>query len=430
MNFSTILALAALVQAPKVAPHATPHAPAAQATPAPSNSPTPFRDAQSAGPGSERHVGAPTNAGTSGAPGAASAPDGAPNTDAPAPPPVEPWTGTLAEGLAEVRRLVDSKDPEAARALCERLVAPNAMLRWKERALASGGAERALARVAEPVFDALGVESLSAPARAEVRYASGVAATHAGDGRAADDAFGSALALAGPGELRLDSGYQLATVALLEAEAARLQIPELREKLGGPNGAPAPQQPAPPAANAQPGDPAAPDPIQVARALYLRARERFVERLRADWRDADARANTELVLKRLKELDELEKKREEQKQKDPKQNPDPKQQNDSKDPKDPQQKEQDPKDSKPKDGQDSKDPKPDEKPQEPEKPEDSKDPKDAQKKDAAPQPGEERELTKEEMTRLLDVLKQREQQWKKLQQQLHQARRAKVKKDW
>ena len=35
-----------------------------------------------------------------------------------------------------------------------------------------------------------------------------------------------------------------------------------------------------------------------------------------------------------------------------------------------------------------------------------------------------------EMTRLLDVLKQREQQWKKLQQQLHQARRAKVKKDW
>ena len=411
MNLSTILALAALVQAPKAAPHATPNTTAAQTPPAPSNSPTPFRDAQSAGPRDAQHLGAP-------------------NTDAPTPPPVEPWTGTLAEGLAEVRLLLDAKDAEAARALCERLVAPNAMLRWKERALASGGAERALARVAEPVFDALGVEALSAPARAEVRYASGVAATHTGDGRAADDAFGSALALAGPGELRLDAGYQLATVALFEAEAARLQIPELREKLAGANGAPAPQQPAPPAANAQPGDPAAQDPIQVARALYLRARERFVERLRADWRDADARANTELVLKRLKELDELEKKREEQKQKDPKQNPDPKQQNDSKDPKDQQQKEQDPKDSKPKDGQDSKDPKPDEKPQEPEKPEDSKDPKDAQKKDAAPQPGEERELTKEEMTRLLDVLKQREQQWKKLQQQLHQARRAKVKKDW
>ncbi|MBK7874542.1 MAG: hypothetical protein IPJ77_02115 [Planctomycetes bacterium] len=422
-----LAALAPLPQGSAPVPGSRPEArpaPSVDAARAPASEaaqePTPFRAAQEGAPHRD-DAPAPTATANGALP-----PEAAPDASKAI---VEAWPGTLADGLAEVRRLVEAKDAAGARALCERLLAPTNALRWKERALAAGGFERTLARAAQPVFDVLGVEALSAPARGEVQYASGLAAASTGDAAAADAAFGAALALAGPGDLRLSTGYQLATVALLQAEMARLAIPEVQQKLAAANGTP-PAQPAAPATNAQPGDPAAPDPIQVARGAYLRARERYVERLRADWRDADARANTELVMKRLKELDELEKQREEQKKQDQKENPDPNQQEDSKDPKD-QKKDQE---SKPKDGDEKKDDqerKPDD-PKEPEPREDPKDPKDAEKKEGEPKPqtGEERELSKEEMTRLYDLLKQREQQWKKLQQQLHQARRAKVKKDW
>jgi hypothetical protein len=361
------------------------------------------------------------------APSAPSASDAAPE---PAPPPVEPWPGTVTEGLHELRALAEGGDPAAARALGTRLLAPTPFLRWKETALAAGGWRRRMVQGLEPVLDALGFEALSPRARAEVRFASGVAAAKGEDRAGAASDFESARALAGPGELRLASGYQLATTALLEAEALRAQIPELQPQ--GAQGQPA----TPPGMPALPGVPGGqpgaegPDPIAVARSAYLVARERFVERLRADWNDADTRANTELVMKRLRELDELEKKREEQKKQQQKDDPnqDPEQQNDSKDKQDQKDPSKDPKD--PKD--DPKDTPPDqpkdEKPPEEPKPEDAE--QEPPKDPPPPQPGEERELSKEELTRLLDLLKQREQQWKKLQAQMQQARRAKVKKDW
>ncbi|MBI5363059.1 MAG: hypothetical protein HZA53_07750 [Planctomycetes bacterium] len=342
--------------------------------------------------------------------------------------PIEPWKEKLADGLAEVRRLVEKKEPAEARELCERLVAPNALLRWKEGALADGGWRRSLARVAAPVLEFAGAEPLSAPARAEVRFASGLAAVVGEDALGAENAFASAQALAGPGELRLASGYQLATVALLEAEALREKIPEIQQKQGqGASGAP-PSVPQP-APQAGAGVPNEPDPLQLARAAYLRARAKYAERLRADWRDADTRANTELVSKRLKELDELERQRKEQQKKDskdqdPNQQKDPNEKKDdaSKDPQKPKDdQERKPDESKPDEKQDE--PKPDE-----QKPDDAK--PDEKKEAQQPKLGEERELSKEELSRLFDLLQQREQQWKKLQQQLQQARRAKVKKDW
>ena len=79
-------------------------------------------------------------------------------------------------------------------------------------------------------------------------------------------------------------------------------------------------------------------------------------------------------------------------------------------------------------------PKPDEKQPE-EKPEEK--PEDQEKKDEAKDPKkepkptkEEQQLTREQVMRLLDVLKSREEEGKKLQEQLRAARRIGVKKDW
>src|SRR6185503_16452154 len=83
----------------------------------------------------------------------------------------------------------------------------------------------------------------------------------------AREAFSAARALAGPGELRSDSTYDLGALELLHAEAVRATIPEISGQPAGgglgipglPGGAPAPAPGAPPGAAAPPGAP--PDPL-------------------------------------------------------------------------------------------------------------------------------------------------------------------------
>lgn len=365
----------------------------------------------------------------------------APEGTTPAARAVEPWRGTIAEGLAEVRARSEANDPDGARALADRLLAPNAWLKWKQDLASVPGWKASLARASEPVLDFLGLEAHAPAVRAEIAFARGVVEHVAGEDAAARAAFERARADAGPGELRLASGYQLGTSRLLEGERWRAEIPEIQAAnaaaSGAPQAAPVPVPPVPPVAAgpggaSAPGQPAPPDPLKEARTAYLAARERFVDRLRADWTDAAVRANTELVQRRLKELDAIEEKRKEEEEKKEQEK------QDSKDPnKDPNQQKQDSKDDKSdsKDEQDPAnqpkpdDPKPDEKPPEEQEPEEAP-AEDEKPPQADPTRAEERELSKEEMTRLLDLLKQREQQWKKLQKELQHARRGKVKKDW
>lgn len=346
-------------------------------------------------------------------------------------PPVEPYPGTLADGLAQMQALTDAGKGAEALALGERILAPRRFARWRDEQRARAGfAARAL-DVTEPAFSFFGFDDVSARERAAVHYARGLAASAVQQSVPAELAFQSARALAGPSELRLAATYDLGVLVLQEGEALRAKIPEISG-----------QAPQPPATPALPGGagPQEPDPLELARAAYVKAREHLVERVRLDWRDGDTRANLELVARRLKELDLIQKKREEEQQKQEEQ--ESQDEKDSKDQKDQEQKdgEQDPKQDeqqKPEDQKDANkdepskpdDPKPEEKP--PEQPPEEKKPEDQKPQESPAAPTEqERVLTKEEMTRLLDILNQREQEGQALLEKIRQARRVTVKKDW
>jgi hypothetical protein len=329
----------------------------------------------------------------------------------------------------------------------DQLLAPSAFLRWKADATAEGGWKKSLAAAIDPLLDRFGWNGAEPAQRAAVHYAKGVVLSRAGRRAECESAFESARSLAGPGDLRLDAIYNLGASQLMEGEAQRAQIPEL----GGKPSA-APSAPSASGASNAPGPGAAsgappPDPLELARAAYLRARDHFSERLQSDWRDADTRANVELVARRLKELSDIQKKRDEQKKQQEQQ-----QKQDSKDKdkqskddksKDAQKKDQEKQDSKDKadqdkqqqdekknDGQDQKKPdekKPDEKPQDQKNAENDKD-KSAQ--DAQTGDEKEQKLTKEQMIQLFDRLNQIEEKAKQMQAQIRRARAAKVKRDW
>lgn len=339
--------------------------------------------------------------------------------------PPEPWSGPLAEGLAEVKRLSESGATAEALALTERLLAPTPSAKWREAATARRGWKRTVVEAAGPILGAFGVASLSDAERATIHHARGVllAASEDGQRLAAVDAFERARSLAGPGELRLDATYDAGWTWFTEGEAHRAKIPEIAGT------APQPAAPAgPPGA-----EPPAPDPLALARTAYLQARERFVDRLKLESSDADTRANLELTERRLRELDEIQKKREEEKKKqEQEQEQEDQQKKDEQDPdKDEQSKDEEKKDSEKKPDEPPKpdEKKPDEKP--PEDPKKDEQKPDEPKKDAEPKPAkEDQQLTREEVMRLLDILKSREEEGKKLQEQLRAAGRVKVKKDW
>lgn len=324
----------------------------------------------------------------------------------PAPAP-EPFAGTLLEGREKLQALTEAAEHEAASALANSVLAKPDWPLAPER-------ERAEFHFAQAV--AYG---------AALNYPEAAQAAHAARG------------LSGSSELGLASAYNAGTFRLLRAEELRREVPEIREKLKLPPAAPpatgAPQ-------NAPPGTETASDPIASARSAYLAARADLLERWRAEPAHLDTRANLELVVRRLRELDEIERQREEQQSEpnerddqDQKQDPEQQQGDQSQDPqnqdqqdeqKDPEQKPQDqPKDPK---EQESKEPS---KPEEGEQDAPKDEPKPQDGADPA-QPPDERLLTPEEVQRLLQQLEKIEDQAAQVQAALRRARRVPVKRDW
>jgi len=343
---------------------------------------------------------------------------------------------------------------------------PARMHTIEERWLA-GDSAKALS-LTDELVERSGALELSERTRAQLHYARGLFTAKSKDGPArlaAVDDFQSARALAGPGGLRLDATYDAGGVQLLEAERLHDSIPEIAQEKQGAGGAGAPAAlaapggpgapgagapAAPPAAGAAPGAGGpAEDPLPAARAAYLAARTTLVERLRAGWQDADPRADLELIQRRLHELERIERQREQQKQQQEKnqqqKSPDQKKDQQKKD-----QQEQDQKG----DQKDQKDQQKDGKDQKPQDQKDAKDTKDQEPKDAEPKeqdtktaptkapddpqeakakpadPGGEKHLTKEEVSQLLDQLKDIDQKAALLRAALREARRVKVERDW
>lgn len=327
------------------------------------------------------------------------APQTPPAESAPKAPQVEPYAGTLRAGRLELAQLSKLEKHDQV-------------------------ANLSLALLAKPDW-----ELASETERAETLYALGVGAGRAGDIPAAVESFQRARGLAGSTELGLASAFNAGTYLLIGAEELRRQIPEIREQLGLPPLSQAPAAPAGPGAAAQ-----APDALQIAREAYLRARSELADAWRAAPAEADTRANLELAVKRLRELDALEKQREEQQQEqqqdqqqDPNSQQDPQEKPPESQDKQDKQDQQQPQDSQPKEGEQSEQ-QPDEQPQpkEDQQDESKQDPQQAQPN--AEQ--EELQLSPEEMARLLDQLQKIEEQARQVEALLRERRRTPVKKDW
>ena len=361
---------------------------------------------------------------------------------------VAAYAGSFEQGFAEIRTHAEKGEFDPAIGTADALLAPNAFLRWRDARRARGGWRAWVCDKFDPLLDTAGWNGLPPEARAELWYAKGVVselaqkpagADTAQLRAAAEESYSRALGLAGSLDVGLDALYDLGTLALRTGEEERAKLPEISGQ---------PAQVAPPAASAPPaGDEKAPDPLELARAAYMKARAHYVDRLKTGARDPDTQANTELVMKRLRELDEIQKKREEQKKQDKDkdkkdQDKKDKQKQDEKDKQDKDKQDksdkQDPKDKSdkqepPKDPQADENEKKDEKKPEDAKPDDKKpDDKDKPKPQPQPDPNDpkQQQMSKEQMTQILDRLQQLEDQSKRIQEQLRAARRAKVKKDW
>lgn len=343
-------------------------------------------------------------------------------------PRVEPWAGTFAEGMAEVLRLAASDDPAAALAVTDRLLEPTTFARWRARLEERTGAfsERALGLLDGPLTF-LGYEAPSSADRAEVRFARGLLHARLGAVTSADEELELARVLAGPGRTRRDAVYALGVLDLAVAEALRQKIPEIAGAAAAP-----PVAPAPPGAAPGATDEPEPDPLELARVAYEQAREHLVERLRLDWRDADTRANVELVQRRLRELDEIERQREQQQREQEQQQQ--QQEREQQDQEEQEGEQSDPQDEEPRDRDASEEEQPPEEQEEQEEQEQPQEQEGEPGEEGEPeeQPVEVREqyLTEEEMKRLLELLEEYQQQGEELERRLEGARRERVEKDW
>ncbi|HVS08377.1 MAG TPA: hypothetical protein VMS76_00790 [Planctomycetota bacterium] len=260
--------------------------------------------------------------------------------------------------------------------------------------------------------------------RAEGSYLLGVARERAADRAGAVAAFRSGAALAGPGELRLDSLYNAGSVLLADAEELRLRVDEVRSKLGLP-----PLDPQPGAAGLAPlpatKGKEGPDDVELARGRYREARAELALRLRAGPGDIDTRANLELIQRRLRELDEIEREREQQEQEQQQQKPEDQQKEKGDQEQDPEQQDpsQDPQQEQGEDREDTQ-------AEEPEPGEDEETKTEDSQKPAAKEAAEERLLSREEVQRLLDQLQAIDEKARAVRAALQSRRRMPVEKDW
>lgn len=368
----------------------------------------------------------------------------APVAAEPAPKPELPKFDGPADGLAQLQAAVGEGKTDVALGIADALLAPNA---WSKLRTSLEGEHAWVRRgfdFVEPAVAAFGLEGLSSAGRGEIHYAAGVALDRGGKAAEAQARFRTALALAGPGELRLDAGYDVGAISLGLAERLR----EAQQN------APLPQGPAPTGA----------DPLAALENAYRVARSELVERLRADWHDEDTRANLEFIQKRLREIEAQRKQQQEDQQKQQSQDPNQKQDPNEKDeqkqdskqdeskqdpsqekkdgskpdqPQSDEKKDQQGKDEKSDEQKTDEQRKADEQKSEAEKAKDEQaqkaDEKDAKKDDAAgePKPAEdERVLTREEVMRILSQLDEIEKEGKALEARLRRSRHRSAEKDW
>ncbi len=366
----------------------------------------------------------------------------APASPAATPAPAEHEFGLefgLLDGLVKLEELSAAQDYAEATRVGESLLVLRSYDSWVAGFdLADDSWWNPLLDLLEPAAESLKL-SFTREEKAHVHYALGVVGLAEQNAKSAKRKFDKANALAGPGRLRQASTYNVGTLALLAGEAWRAQMPEF----GGQPPTPGPS--APPAPGAAPTkEEEAPDPLEEARAAYLAAKEGYILRLRIDWKDSDTRANMELVMRRLRELDEIERQREEQKEEEQNDENKDEESEDSESEKDDKQKQDKPEDQEPSDSSEDKQdspPEDSEEPQEPEEPsedeqeqqdpsEGEQEPDEQQAPDEQPaEPQQELFLTKEEVQRLLDRLKEHEEQGEQLRERKRQSRRPTA-RDW
>ena len=360
---------------------------------------------------------------------------------------LEPWPGTLAEGLATIEDLSAQGRFDDALLIADRMdrVGALAGLRARAAEITAGASEDLLAPL-DRSLSGLGLPVLTSPQRGEIQFARAVALLGstaetaasnpaAGPTAGPEDAAGrmeravAALkrARASGGGASLDAVYDLGTLDLLVAESIRATLPEV-------SGGPPPPPPSDKDAASGKDDQ---DPLDLARAAYLAARGDLVERMRMGAGE-DARANAELVLRRLRELDEIERQREEQQeQQDPQSEGDPS--DESQENEGSEEEQQDPSESEDEEqqgDQESESEQPSEEDaqeqESEESPEDepADEPADAQE-EAEGDPGEGEELmTAEELSRILDLNRKYQENGEELRRRLKLGRKVPARRDW
>ena len=331
-------------------------------------------------------------------------------------PSLEPWPGGLPGGLDELARRIAAGDHAGVRELVRRLEAPDALGLRRAEWLAAGGWRASALRVVDPAIEQLRLRPPSAALAGELALVDGVAALRLEQFEAAQAAFLVARA-EGRGATRLEAIDALADRELAMAEALR------PGQDGAPAAAATPLAPPRSATNAttpkapSTGSDASEDPIAMARAAYLVARARLVERLRLERHDADARANLELVQRRLEELRRLEDQRREEERKQQEQQQQEQQQQE-------QQQQEQQQDQQPDQRQQEQQQSPKDQQQDQQQAPEGSD----QEEEQQPQPAA--AMSKEEAQKLLDKLKELEEKGEELRATLLKDRRQKVDKDW
>lgn len=261
---------------------------------------------------------------------------------------------------------------------------------------------------------------------AHLHWELGAARALAGAVEGAEQDF-SVVRSKGGGEQRLLGIYGLGWLDLDLAEQLYANIPEVK---GASQNAmsPAFQPPAPGAVEEA-------DPLPLARVAYQQALEHFLERLRADWEDESTRANTELIQRRLRHLDKIERDREQDEGTDrSEENPEEEQQEQD----DSQESSGD--EGAPSEEEQEQDPQENSEESEEEQ-EGSEQDSDAENDDEAGEQDQEAEgeesedeqeihLTEEEMKRLLETMQQHNKEGEELREMLKRQGRKQTERDW
>ncbi len=215
---------------------------------------------------------------------------------------VEPFEESLAQGLESMRKVAQEQNLAEAEKFSKRLLVPiagdYARLSLDKRLARFG--PRGL-NASQALVGFVGLDTRGSQGHGVVHYDLGLLQAEEGATDAAKVSFETAVTLA-PGAVRERSTYNLGVLELQSAEAYFQQIPEVHGRTRSamsPGFMPSQAK----------GDEEEPDYLVLSRTAYKNALERFVERLKLDWKDADTRANVEWVQRRLDELREIEEKR-------------------------------------------------------------------------------------------------------------------------